>query len=179
VSSERDFHATESEGPLAGARKLAERGDYARVVEITRSLMDDPEASALHIRALANLDVPGAERATAEAVGRHPLCCELHYLRAALLAELGRLDDACASARRVVYLDRSLAIGHLFLGTLLARRGNSDGARRHFRNARELFLARPADEPVRFADGQTAGSLADEACNQLAQLDLTLAEPAR
>lgn len=113
-------------------------GDRLRVVELLRDVKNEREASALYVRALANVDISRAEQACREAAAAHPFSVELHYLHVVLLQELGRLDEAAASARRTLYLDRGLAVAHLSLGSILARRGDLDGARRAYRNARRL-----------------------------------------
>jgi chemotaxis protein methyltransferase CheR len=166
-------HQPEAPGPLPEAEAAFACGDYVRAAKLTRDLPADALASTLHIRSLANLETIQAERACAEAVRRHPLCVELHYLHAVLLLELGRDPEAAQAARRVIYLDRSLAIGHLTLGSILWRRGDLSGARRAFRNARDLCAVRPAGEQVPLSEGESAGRLAEVAAAQLAILDAT------
>jgi chemotaxis protein methyltransferase CheR len=156
--------------PLATAREALARGDYPRAVELTCSLAY-PAACALQVRALANLDAGRAVEVCAEAATRHPLAAELHYLHAVLLLDAGRDDEAVRAARRALYLDRSLAIVHFALGSMLWRRGDVEGARRAYRNARDLCTARPAGEPVPLAEGEPAGRLAEAAAAQLAVLD--------
>jgi chemotaxis protein methyltransferase CheR len=130
----------------------------------------DLDATVQHIRALANVETGRAERACAEAAARHPLAAELHHLHAVLLLELGRDEEAARAARRVVYLDRTLAVGHFTLGSVLWRRHDRAGACRAYRNARDLCAARPADEPVPLSDGMPAGRLVEAAVAQLAIL---------
>jgi chemotaxis protein methyltransferase CheR len=156
---------------MDNARAAFARGDYARAAELTRGLTADAGACALHVRALANVEAARAERACAAAAARHPLSAELHHLHAVLLLELARDDEAARAARRVIYLDRSLAVGHFTLGSILWRRGDRAGARRAYGNARDLCAARPADEVVPLADGEPAGRLAEAAAAQLAVLD--------
>jgi chemotaxis protein methyltransferase CheR len=130
-----------------------------------------PEAEAERVRALANLDPAGAERACAEAASRHTLSAELHYLHAVLLIDLRRDGEAAQALRRAIYLDRTLAAAHLALGAALARLGDPEGARRAFRNARDLCAALPPDAAVPLADGELAGRLAASAATQLAALE--------
>lgn len=130
----------------------------------------DPAASLRRVQSLANVEPAEAERACAAAIATQPLAAELHHLHAVLLLELGRDEEAVAAARRVVYLDRSLAVGHFTLGTVLRRRGDLAGARRAYRNAHDLCAARPADEAVPLADGECAGRFAEAAAAQLAML---------
>ncbi|HZW30316.1 MAG TPA: CheR family methyltransferase [Isosphaeraceae bacterium] len=131
----------------------------------------DWSETALRIRALANEDVAEAERACAAATEQHPLASELHYLRAVLLVDLGRDEEAIQAARRAIYLDRSLAIVHFTLGSLLERRGDRAGAWRAYRNVRDLCRAGSAEEIVRLTDGVPAGRLAGAAEARLAQLE--------
>ena len=156
---------------LAAARADLSRGDYSRAAERTRDLSEDPVASALRVRALANLDPDLAERASAEAAARHPLSSEIQYLRALLLLGLGRDGEAERAARRVVYLDRSLAIGHFLLGSILQRHGAGKAAWRSYRNARDLCEGRPADEVVPLSDDEPAGRLAEAARARMDRLE--------
>ena len=157
--------------PRAEAREALARGEYARAAALTRDLIADAEACALHVRALANLDPDEARRACAEAAARHPLAAELHYLEAVLLVDVGRDEEAARAARRVLYLDRSLAAAHFTLGSILLRLGDLARARRAYRNARDLCAARPADEVVPLSDGEHAGRLAEAAAAQLVVLE--------
>lgn len=132
---------------------------------------DDPGACAERVQALATLDVAAAERACAAAVERHPFAAELHYLASLLLLDLGRHQDAADAARRVLYLDRSLAVAHFLLGTILRRRGDVDGARRAYRNARDLAAAQPPDEALALGEGERARTLAEAADAELSLLE--------
>ncbi len=124
------------------------------------------------IRALADGGEPQAALAAlGPAIDRYPLDVELHYLAAVLQIGQGRLDDAAASLRRVLYLDAGLAVAHLTLGTVLRRLGAVDDARRAFRNALALCAALPADTPVALAEGEPVASLAAAAEAQLAALE--------
>ncbi|MBC7818112.1 MAG: hypothetical protein IAG10_14580 [Planctomycetaceae bacterium] len=124
----------------------------------------------IQVRALANSDVSRAEQVCGAATARHPLSVELHYLHAVLLLELGQVEAAASAARRVIYLDRSLALAHFTLGSILRGLGDSEGARRAYRNARDLCEARPADELVPLSDGERAGRLKEAADLQLTLL---------
>jgi chemotaxis protein methyltransferase CheR len=162
---------------IAAARDDLARGDYDRASARTRGLDHDAEAAAVHVRALANLDPARAEQACAAALGLHPFSAELNHLRAVLLASLGRDAEAARAARRVIYLDRSLAIAHFLLGSILCRGGDPAGAWRAFRNARDLCAALPPEELLPLSDGEPAGRLADAASRQMARL-ATPTEPA-
>jgi chemotaxis protein methyltransferase CheR len=99
------------------------------------------------------------------------LSAELHYLHAVLLLDLGKNDEAAQALRRVLYLDRTLAVVHFTLGAILRQRGDRAGACRAYRNARDLCAARPAEEAVPLADGEPAGRLAEIAGAELILLE--------
>ena len=157
--------------PLDEAREEMTRGNYARACELTRGLMSEA-ASAVHVRALANLDMSRAEQACAEAAARHSLSTELHYLHAVLLLALRREDEALQALRRVLYLDRGSAIAHVTLGSILEQQGDLGRAARSYRNARDLCAALPADEVVPLSDGARAGTLAEAAAARVAFLGM-------
>lgn len=136
-----------------------------------RGIGQDAAFVAIEIRELAKLDAEAAEQRCAEAIEQHPISVELRFLHAVLLLELERNVDAVEAARRVVFLDRELAIGHMTLGTVLQRTGQIPAARRAFRNALQLCKERPASEIVPLSDGEQAGRLALSAKQHLALLE--------
>jgi chemotaxis protein methyltransferase CheR len=111
-----------------------------------------------------------AAAAAAAAVVRHPLDAGLQYLHAALLIDGGHDDDAMHVLRRILYLDRSLAAVHFALGAVLRRLGDLVGARRAYRNARDLSAATPPEAVLPFTDGELAGSMVAAADGELAVL---------
>jgi chemotaxis protein methyltransferase CheR len=133
-----------------------------------------PPASAAHdeaerLRHLANTLGPAETLPELDAaLTRLPTAAELHLLRAVLLLALGRDEEAAAAARRVLYLDPSLAVAHLLLGSILWQRGRPEAARRAFCNAHDLCAALPADAIVPLSDGEPAGRLAEVASAQAA-----------
>jgi chemotaxis protein methyltransferase CheR len=161
----------EPDDPVAEARRELAQGNYARACELTRGLAEDGQASVIHVRALANGEPAEAEKTCTAAVGRHPLSVELRYLHAVLLLGLRREEEAIRALRRVLYLDRTLAVAHFTLGTLLEQRGDGAGAARSYRNARDLCAGRPADEEVPLSEGERAGVLAQAAAARLALVE--------
>jgi chemotaxis protein methyltransferase CheR len=151
-----------SEGPSDGRVRAA-----APPSAVTSSA----DAAAGHVRELANRDVAEAERVCAAATARHPLSAELHYLRSVLLLNLGRERESAREARRALFLDRSLAIVQFTLALTLRRLGDRVGARRGYRNARDLCARRPGDEVVPLSDGITADRLAQAAEIEIGLLD--------
>jgi chemotaxis protein methyltransferase CheR len=159
-----------AESPAVPPAPLADN-DGPRNGALARELPADWSDAAREIRALANLDVAEAERVCAAATQRLPLSSELHYLRAVLLLDLGRDGEAIEAARRAIYLDRSLAIAHLTVASILRNRGDREGAWRAYRNARDLCRARPAEEIVPLSDGEPAGRLLAAAETQMALIE--------
>lgn len=153
--------------PTEAAREALAAGDYRRATKLTVG-RTDPSASAIRIRAIANADGSDAAReVAAEAIERHPLVPELHFLHAVLLVDTGYDVEAERAARRAVYLDRSLALAHFLLGGIRARRGDTEGARRFYQAAVELCARLPPATPVAFGDGERAGRLAEAAAIQV------------
>jgi len=129
-------------------------------------------------RVLAHANAKGAEdaeRVAAAALRRHPLDAPLHYVRAALLLSLDRDEDAEEEAERALFLDRSLAIAHFLLGTILRKRGARTEAARAFRNARDLCAARPPEEEVPAGVGERMGALHSAAAAEMERLELSFA----
>jgi chemotaxis protein methyltransferase CheR len=143
-------------------------GDYDRAIELACSIVDHAGAAALEVRATANLlGARVAARFCAGALLRFPLSAELYALQTSLLLDVGDYDDAAKAARRLLYLDRSLIIAHLLLGSILGKCGDHAEAVRAFRRARDLAGSLPMDDVVPFADGEKAGRLADFARAQM------------
>lgn len=119
------------------------------------------ELLALQVRSLGDagrLDL--ACRAASAAMQLHPLDVELRYLTGVVLLEAGRLDEAVSAAASAVYLGPDLAATHLLLGQVEHARGNTQRARRSFRNGSRLLAAAPSETPVPLAENVPAGHLA-------------------
>jgi len=122
-------------------------------------------------RALANRgDIQGALRVAAEAAAEQPLSTDLQYLEASLALYLGDFDVAARALRRLLYLDRTLAVAHFTLGAVLRRKGDIVGARRSYRNARDIAASHPPDAPLPLGEGEPAARLAEAAEAELALL---------
>ena len=139
-------------------------------------LPPDPSREAFE-RVMAKANADGAEEAESIAMAelrRQPLSAPLHYLHAALLLSLERDGEAEEEAERALYLDRTLAVAHFLLGTILRRRGARAEAQRAFRNARDLSAALPAEDEVRAGAGERAGALHLAASSEMERMEVTL-----
>ena len=82
-----------------------------------------------------------------------------HFYYSLVLEQMGRHSEAEQSLRRALYLDRSFALVHYYLGLVLQKRGDRRGAVRSFENVRTCLRA--LDPRLTFADADeiTAGDL--------------------
>jgi chemotaxis protein methyltransferase CheR len=159
------------EDSLVQAQQALAAGDYERALALTDGVVGEAGA-ILRVRAMANGRGAAAAAREAHRWSRsQPLSPELHVLHGVISIEAGDHEEAVRALKRALYLDRSLAIANFLLGSACRRLGRSDEARRAYRNARDLARTRPPDEPVVFADGQAAGSLAEAAESEMMLLD--------
>jgi chemotaxis protein methyltransferase CheR len=100
-----------------------------------------------------------------------PASAELQYLSAVILLERGEHDAAAKAARRACYLDPSLVVASIALGSALRHAGDLRGARRAYRRARAQLADGSDTDLVRLADGERVGGLRRtvDACFLLAQ----------
>jgi chemotaxis protein methyltransferase CheR len=146
------------------ATSAYDRRDYERVVQILTATGGGMQSSAadsvMYVRALANLGrLSDAGRACAAGLETHRSSAELHYLHAVLVSQAGQMAEAARAAKRAIYLDRSLIVARLALGSALAGSGDAAAALRAFRAAERLLVTLPAAETVRATDGEPAGRL--------------------
>jgi chemotaxis protein methyltransferase CheR len=113
------------------------------------------------VRRLANLGrLREAGDACAAALDQYRTSAEIIYLHAILLSEAGRHADAAVAARRALYLDRTMIVGHLALGSALRRTGDMAGARLAFVNAVALLDGMSPEAIVPASGGEPAARLA-------------------
>ena len=86
---------------------------------------------------------------------------DLHGLRARILEELGRPQEAAEELRRVLYLSPDSLHAHFALGNLASRQGASAEARRAFSRLLALLRPFPAETELPEMEGLTAGRLAE------------------
>jgi len=112
------------------------------------------------VKKLANAGrLEEAGRACAAALDRFREHAELHYLHAVLVAQAGQFPESARAAKRAIYLDRSMVVAHLALGSALLRSDRRSAAARAFATASRLLSAMAPDEIVPFSDGEPAGRL--------------------
>jgi chemotaxis protein methyltransferase CheR len=142
------------------ARQAFDAEDQAAVLRLAQERPSDAVGAASRVRALSNSHgARVAEQACAEALLLHPLSGELHYLHGVLLLGRAQFERAAEALRHAIYLDRSLAIAHFTLGSVLAQLEKPALAERAYRNARDC-LALHGGGPIALGDGISAGGLA-------------------
>ena len=105
-------------------------------------------------------DLEEALSACERAAAADKYSAELWYLRATILDELARPQDALQALRSSLYLDADLVVAHFLLGSIARREGRCGVAIRHLQRALELLRGLAPDELVPAADGLTASELA-------------------
>lgn len=140
-----------------------------RAVPVLRELPQQPLCQRImDVARSEGLELAAA--IAADAVSSHPSSIGLRYLHSLLLMALARDQEAQEELRRLIYLDRSLAIAHFTLAALLQKGGDLVRARRLFENAYRLCSTQPASEIVPLSEGTSAGALAASAKAQIANL---------
>jgi chemotaxis protein methyltransferase CheR len=88
-----------------------------------------------------------------EGIGRDKLDIGLYSLRASILQELDRHDDAIESLKQAIYLDPDFIMGHFALGNLYVRQNKKRNARMHFKNVLDLISNLENDDIIPESDG--------------------------
>lgn len=148
----------------AVAASLYEQGRYGEAVDVLLAgATGQPpghETFSLLARALANQGRLDAALVWCDRwVAADKMDAAGHYLRAAVLLELGRLDDARRALQSTLYLDPAFALAHFTLGNLARSSGQHDRAGKHFRNALTLLGRLQPGDVLPESDGLTAGRL--------------------
>lgn len=150
--------------PRVAAASLYEQGRYGEAVDVLlASFAKHPtghEAYSLLARALANQGrLDDALMWCDRWVAAHKMDAAGHYVRAAVLLELGQPHEARRSLQRSLYLESTFVLAHFALGHLARSCGQDAQAGKHFANALQLLGRLPPDEVLPESDGLTAGRL--------------------
>jgi chemotaxis protein methyltransferase CheR len=81
----------------------------------------------------------------------------LYYLRAVILQEENRFDEAVTSLKRALYLDPNHALAYFTMGNLVLRQGDVNFAKKCFDNVLELVSGCGQEEILPESEGLTAG----------------------
>jgi chemotaxis protein methyltransferase CheR len=158
--------------------RLEREAHSPAAVDVHRSEIPTPPESPEEVRELedeyqlAHREANGGSLAEAlrhcdRALARDKLSPAVHYLRGCVLQEMGRLDDAVAAHRRVVFLDPQFVVAHLALGSLLRQHGQPEAARQAFLTATQILGRFNRGDAIPGADGLTAARLQAVAAAEL------------
>ena len=119
---------------------------------------ESPHARELAVWALANQGRLSEALALCEqALAADKLDSGLYFLRATILQEQNKYDQAITSLKRALYLDPNYVLAHFAMGNLLVHQGHGRNATKCFQNVLTILSKyRQEDILVEF-DGLTAG----------------------
>ena len=125
-----------------------------------RSRDDDAQAAGLLAHRHANLGelaeaLVWCERALALA----KTDSALHFLRAGILQELQRPNEALLALRNVLFLDPGHVLAHFTMANLYRRQDQPPAAEKHLANVRRLLASRDKNEELPQSGGLTVGRL--------------------
>jgi chemotaxis protein methyltransferase CheR len=162
------FRFHEDEKALLTGNQSLSHNEYSAVFEQTTRTIDVeiPEktvgktlpAKARLSRALADQGkLNEALDLCVEALAADKLDPGLHFLRASILQELNRFDEAGISLKRTLYLDQNFLLAHFALGNLGLRQGKTRAAKKHFENVLTLLKDNRPGDILPETEGLTAG----------------------
>ena len=152
--------------PCAVAASLYEQGRYGEAADTLLASFaghaPGPGAFALLARALANQGRLADALAWCDRwIAADKMDAAGHYLRAVVLLEHGRQDDARGSLQRVLYLEPTFVLAHFALGSLARSRDKHDEADKHLANTLNLLSRLQPHDVLPESDGLTAGRLTE------------------
>lgn len=163
---------------LADAQSAFARGDYRRAIELARTL-SGAIARLIEIRAHANSGETEVAVRLAEAAAKNSLDAELHFVHGTLLMTLGRVREAAAAMRRVLYLEPRAACAQLALGSILERLGDVTAACRAYGCAYNALCRLDPEETVPLSEGERTDRLIAAAKSGLDRLVPGVSAPLR
>lgn len=166
LASVKPWETETVESALLSAKHLYDEGRYEEcttfLAEAAGALRLPPRAFSLMAHAQANQgNLSEALRWCEQWIEAEKMNAAAHYLRAVILIERGRVEEARLSLQRTVYLEPGLVLAHFALGNLARSAGKSAPARKHFDNALELLRRLEPAVLLPESEGLTAGRLAE------------------
>jgi chemotaxis protein methyltransferase CheR len=139
-------------GDKTGAGRLA-RDLVARQPEHVEAL------TLLGRLAADNGDLDAARQFCERALAVSSLATEAHYVLAQVYEQQGLLDEALASYRRAVFLDREFVLGTLGMANIWRRMGRHEDARRSYQKVLRQLSGLPHSASIHGAEGMTVGEI--------------------
>jgi chemotaxis protein methyltransferase CheR len=146
--------------PRQPVRATAEPAVVPRVERRAEAV--EPLAAAREARLLADKgDLCKAFALCESALESDKLNPSLHYLKASILQELGRQEEAESALQSTLFLDGNFAPARVMLGAIARGQSRKAEAARHFRVALSLLEQMPSGSVLPETDGITAGEMAE------------------
>jgi len=109
------------------------------------------------VRQIANAgDLAKALQFCNDSLSNHKLSRDLYFLRASILQEMNRPDEAFESLKKAIYLDPKFIMGYFVLGNLCLQEGKLKQAKKYFNNVLEMLNSCPDDEILPESEGLSA-----------------------
>ena len=147
--------------PPAQNEHIAILGQPAQATDleiIVKTEEQTEHSEILSIRALADRGkLPEALALCEEALVSDKLNPGLYFLRAIILQELNRIEEAGDSLKRTLYLDQNFLLAHFALANIVLRQGKAPAAKKHFENVLTLLKECKPEEILPESEGLTAG----------------------
>jgi chemotaxis protein methyltransferase CheR len=122
----------------------------------------DPYETAKEARLLADKgDRKKALACVDDALEVDKLNPSLYYLKASILQEMGRYDEAERALQSILFLDGDFALARVMLGAIARGQSRWTEASRHFGAALAQLAKMPPDLVLPETDGLTAGQMAE------------------
>jgi chemotaxis protein methyltransferase CheR len=162
------FQFPEDEKIQAVVNELPVRNEHIAVLEqpaqangletIEKTAEEIVSSKAQLIRALADKGkLPEALALCEEALSSDKLNPGMHYLRATILQELNRIEEAIVSLKRTLYLDPNFLLAHFALGNIVLRQGKAPASKKHFENVLMILKENRLEDILPESEGLTAG----------------------
>lgn len=121
----------------------------------------DMDSTLRSMRDLANTGKVNEafERLTALSLATGKLDYRVHFLRAIVGDQAGKLSEAVRSLKQAIFLNKKFVLGHFYLGVVQERQGDLKSAGRYFRNVLNLLESLSLDQQLEEAEGLTVGRL--------------------
>jgi chemotaxis protein methyltransferase CheR len=94
-----------------------------------------------------------------KAIDADKLNASLYYLKATILLETGKADEAAMCLRQAIYIDRDFILAHFALGHLMHQQERNNEAKKHFETACALLMHYGQEEILPESGGISAGRL--------------------
>lgn len=153
------------------ARQALAEGQYVEALGLARQAGPSAEAAVIEVSARVALEGPrqALERAV-PLIADHPGSSELRYLIATLKLGLGDPAGATGELETLLRRDHGVVAAMVMLAELLQRAGSHERAIREYRNALQILVDSPADDPVPLTEGESVSSMTRQVQRRIGEL---------